>query len=211
MTGKMTAIRARQARCAALGFWPGPIDGLDGPRTRAAFAAVQASQQARGRPFAHPSGITRVHWHWTAGSHNPANLTMLPYHAVIFGDGTVRWLAAPAALRSHTLNANGGAIGLALCGMAGARERPFAWGSAPITPAQVSALARETARLCREYDVPVSRWSTLSHAEVQPSLAVRQRQKWDISVLPGMAGPGDPVSVGDRLRVMVAAEINANQ
>ncbi len=91
--------------------------------------------------------------------------------------------------------------------MAGARERPFDPGRAPITPWQVCQLARVTARLCRDYDIPVSRWSTLSHAEIQPALGIPQRQKWDITWLPGMPGPADPVAVGDRLRDLVSREL----
>ena len=71
MTAKMTTILARQARCAALGFWPGPIDGIDGRRIRAAFEAAVALQRARSLPFEHPFGISRVHWHWTGGGHVP--------------------------------------------------------------------------------------------------------------------------------------------
>ncbi|WP_449044210.1 peptidoglycan recognition protein family protein [Paracoccus versutus] len=208
MTAVMNAVRARQARCAALGFWPGPIDGIDGPRTRAAYAAAIEAQRAKGLPFQHPTGITRIHWHWTAGGHKPNAVDLRSYHALIGGDGSVRWPVDPTSSRSHTLNANGGAIGLSICAMAGAQERPFVWGKAPITPAQVSALARETARLCRTYDIPVSRWSTLSHAEVQPTLGVVQRSKWDITVLPGMSAPADPITVGDRLRDLVARELS---
>lgn len=208
MTAVMNAVRARQARCAALGFWPGPIDGIDGPRTRAAYAAAIEAQRARGLPFQHPTGITRIHWHWTAGGYSPNAVDLRSYHALIDGEGKIRWPVDPTTSRSHTLNANGGGIGLSICAMAGAQERPFAWGKAPITPAQVSALARETARLCRTYDIPVSRWSTLSHAEVQPTLGVVQRSKWDITVLPGMSAPADPITVGDRLRDLVARELS---
>lgn len=209
MTAIMNAVRAQQARCAALGFWPGPIDGIDGPRTRAAYGAALAAQTARGLPFRHPTGITRIHWHWTAGAHEPNATDLKSYHALICGDGSIRWPVDPTASRSHTLNANGGAIGLSICAMRGAQERPMVWGSSPITPAQISSLARETARLCLRYDISVSRWSTLSHAEVQPSLGVVQRAKWDITVLPGMHVVADPISVGDRLREMVRAEIQA--
>lgn len=208
MTAKMTAMRARQARCAALGFWPGPIDGIDGPRTRAAFAAATAAQGARGLPFAHPSGVTRIHWHWTAGNHAPNATDLRAYHGLIPGDGAPSWPADPTASRSHTLNANTGAIGLAVCAMAGAQERPFDPGRAPITPHQVCELARETARLCRHFDIPVSRWSTLSHAEIQPAFGIVQRWKWDITWLPGMAAPGDPVAIGDRLRDLVTRELS---
>lgn len=208
MTAVMNAVRARQARCAALGFWPGPIDGIDGPRTRAAHAAAIEAQRAKGLPFQHPTGIARIHWHWTAGGHSPNAVDLRSYHALINGEGKIRWPVDPTTARSHTLNANSGAIGLSICAMAGAQERPFVWGKAPITPAQVSALARETARLCRTYDIPVSRWSTLSHAEIQPTLGVVQKNKWDITVLPGMSAPADPITVGDRLRDLVARELS---
>lgn len=79
MTAVMNAVRARQARCAALGFWPGPIDGVDGPRTRAAFEAARAAQHAKGLPFQHASGITRVHWHWTGGGHVPNATDLAAY------------------------------------------------------------------------------------------------------------------------------------
>jgi N-acetyl-anhydromuramyl-L-alanine amidase AmpD len=109
--------------------------------------------------------------------------------------------------RSHTLNANGGAVGLSLCGMVGAVERPFSFGDAPITPAQIDALAAETAELCAIYDIPVSRWSTLSHSEIQPTLGIKQNFKWDINWLPGMAGPGDPITCGDKIRALVEAKM----
>lgn len=209
MTAKMTAVRARQARCAALGYWPGPIDGIDGPRTRAAYGAAVASQRTKGLPFQHPTGITRIHWHWTGGGHSPNTTDLKSYHCLILGDGSERWPVDPTASRSHTLNANGAAIGVSLCAMAGAAERPLVWGLAPITPAQVSALARVTVRLCRQYDIPVSPWSTLSHAEIQPTFGVRQTAKWDITVLPGMSAVGDPITVGNRLRDMARAELQA--
>lgn len=120
-------------------------------------------------------------------------------------------VAASDAPRSHTLNANGGAIGISMCAMAGAVERPFSAGKCPVTAAQIGALARETARLCIVYDIPVSRWSTLSHAEIQPTLGIKQRNKWDICWLPVMAAPADPITVGDRIRDLVRAEIIAEK
>ncbi len=86
-----------------------------------------------------------------------------------------------------------------------ARKHPFRAGPCPMTRAQVEGLVRATATLCRMYDIPVSRWSTLSHAEIQPTLGIRQRFKWDITWLPGMDRPGDPIEVGDKLRAMVRA------
>jgi hypothetical protein len=203
------AVRTLQARCAALGFWPGPIDGVMGSRTQAAEAAARASQAAKGLPFVHPSGVTRVHMHWTAGGHMANETDRKSYHRLIEGDGIVVRVAEPWERRSHTLNANGGAVGVAMCCMAGAVERPFSWGSAPITTKQLHAMCEEVARLCIAYDIPVSRWSVLSHAEVQPTLGIKQRQKWDICVLPGMERPGDPIAVGDRIREIVRAKVQS--
>lgn len=198
------ATRCLQARCASLGFWPGPIDGVDGPRTRAAITAATASQRARGLPLVHPSGITRLHLHWTAGRWNPSALDRQHYHIVIDGDGNVIRCNPDTAKLAHTLNANGAAIALAVCGMVGAVERPFDHGPEPITDKQVQAMAAAAAAMCRTYDLPVSRWSVLMHSEVQPTLGITQRGKWDLNWLPGMAGPTDPLTAGDKLRAAVA-------
>ena len=55
----------------------------------------------------------------------------------------------------------------------------------------------------------MTRQTILSHAEVQPTLGVKQRGKWDIAWIPGMAGPDDPVKVGDRLRALISGAVAA--
>lgn len=201
------SVRMIQARCAALGFWPGPIDGITGPRTRAAESAARAAQAKKGLPFIHKSGISMVRWHWTAGHHKANATDRKAYHIAIEGDGTILRLHDHAKLLAHTLNANTGAVGISLCAMALAEERPFKQGPSPITPKQISELARETARLCKQYDIPVSPWSTQSHAEVQPTLGIKQKNKWDITWVPGMTAPGDPMTVGNCLRDLVRGEL----
>lgn len=197
------STRDIQARCAALGFWPGPIDGKMGKRTAAAVEAATAFQKARGKPLFHPSGIHRLHWHWTGGG-NKANATdKAHYHFLFEGDGTEIEANPITAYLAHTKAANSGALGLSLCGMAGALERPFNAGSSPITQAAVNALIFRSARLCAAFDIPPSRWSTLTHAEIQPTLGIAQRQKWDVNFLPGMTAPTDPITAGDKLRVAV--------
>lgn len=156
--------------------------------------------------------MQRIIIHWTAGSHTPSNLDKAHYHFLIDGSGNVHKGAYPPEANArpvkgkyaaHTLNCNTGSIGVALCAMAGAVERPFSAGKAPITPAQVNALAALLRDLCARYKIPVTRETVLSHAEVQPTLKIKQRGKWDICWLPGMAAPGDPVKVGDEIRAMV--------
>jgi hypothetical protein len=198
-----------QARCAALGFWPGPIDGDMGRRTRDAMAAAERSQEARGRPFIHPSGLTRIHWHWTGGAYQPNAIDCAHYHFIVDGDANVIACHDPVKHLSHTLNANTGAIGVAVAAMGKAVERPFSRGPYPLLSRQLAALTALSARLCADYDIPVSRWSTMSHSEVQPTLGIRQRMKWDINWLPDLAGPSDPHTVNDRIRKMVARDLRA--
>lgn len=112
---------------------------------------------------------------------------------------------------AHTRGLNTGSIGVALDAMAGAIEAPFEAGPYPITPAQVDALADQVADLAETYDIPVSPYSVLTHAEVQPNLGVWQRRKCDITWLPGMAAPGPARAVGDTLRARIAAALAAGR
>ncbi|WP_299085100.1 N-acetylmuramoyl-L-alanine amidase [uncultured Ruegeria sp.] len=205
--------RDKQARCAALGFHPGPIDGARGKRTNAALRAAMAHCGVDNViQLFHPSGLHRIHWHWTAGAVGIIDVERDSYNELIDHDAKVYEGTFPPIAQatykfreaaSHTKNCNTGAIGLAVDCMAEANESPFYAGTAPMTPRQLDRLAERTAYYCQMYSIPVSRYSTLSHAEIQPTLGVRQRWKWDITWLPGMERPGDPIEVGDRLREMV--------
>lgn len=153
--------------------------------------------------------MKRVILHWSAGAHKASPLDMRHYHVIIEGDGNVvMGDLLPEANRStadghyaaHTRGANTGAIGVAVAAMAGAKERPFEPGRFPITSAQYLALVETVADLCDTYGIPVTRETVLTHAEVQPTLGIWQRGKWDITWLPGMAAPGNPVTVGDGIR-----------
>lgn len=162
--------------------------------------------------------MKRIIWHWTGGRSNASDVDKKHYHFIIEGDGAVvPGDKKPEANNStkdgdyvaHTRALNTGSIGVALAGMWGARERPFKTGDDPINEKQIKSLAELTADLCELYDVPVSRKTTLGHAEVQPTLGVRQIAKWDITWIPGMDRPGDPIEVGDILRKKVRA-VQAN-
>lgn len=162
--------------------------------------------------------MRRIHLHWTGGANVPNSIDLNSYHFVIDGSGNVHngqfpvsanERCIPGNYAAHTLNANTGAIGVSLAAMAGAVERPFQSGRYPITAAQLGALATLVASLAKTYGIPVTRQTILTHAEVQPTLGIAQRQKWDIAWLPGMAAPGDPVAVGDKLRAMITARLVA--
>jgi len=157
--------------------------------------------------------MERIVLHWTAGADGVNDIESDAYHFIVSRDGTVTPgkdpveanipPLAPGQYAAHTWNLNSYSIGITLDAMAGATERPFSWGRYPITKVQVDALCKLTAALSVQYGVPVTRETILTHAEVQPTLGVRQRFKWDITVLPGMEKPGDPVEVGDILREQI--------
>lgn len=212
-------VAATQAALNALGHDAGPVDGILGDRTRAGLRSFELGSVPAPAPApATSGGLVRIVWHWTAGSHRASDVDRRAYHFIVQGDGTVvNGNHAPEAnIRPqrgrhapHTLNLNTGSIGVSVAAMAGARERPFDPGRFPITQAQVDELVRLTARLCRQYGIPVSRRTTLSHAEVQPTLGVTQRGKWDFVWLPGIGGPMNPVTLGDKLRERVQAELES--
>lgn len=153
--------------------------------------------------------LERVICHWSGGAHKASGLDRTHYHIIIEGDGNLvrgMWpisangIGKAGKRANHTLNCNTGSIGVSLACMAGATERPWNAGRFPMTPVQWATLPRVVADLCRRYGIPVTGRTVLSHAEVQPTLGIQQRQKWDYSWRPGMAAPGNPVAVGDELR-----------
>ena len=165
--------------------------------------------------------MKRIIIHWTAGSYRPSGLDLTHYHRLIDGDGVVHVgrhpisaNAGPGKLISgryaaHTASCNTGSIGVAICAMSGATDAPLNPGKYPIKPLQVDTLVKLIVDLCDEYGIPITRETVLTHAEVQPTLGIRQAGKWDIRWLPGMAGIGGAVEVGDIFRERVRAQRRA--
>jgi N-acetyl-anhydromuramyl-L-alanine amidase AmpD len=158
--------------------------------------------------------MQRIIFHWTAGSNKASALDKKHYHILIEGDGKLVRGDPSIALNdspvkpgyaAHTLNLNSDSIGISLCGMAGAKENPFVAGKSPITQAQWHQLSACLAQLCQRYAIPVTPKTVLSHAEVQPTLGIKQRGKWDIARLPWDLSMKDPIKVGNQMREMVKA------
>lgn len=201
-------------------------DGIVGPQTIRALQAAVA-EKSEPRTQAPATGIVPAAWmpvarlerivfHWTAGNSTASNIDRAHYHVLIEGDGKlVRGIPSIAAngiggsgqRASHTLNCNTGSIGVSLCGMTGAIESPFNPGKSPITAIQWKTLADVLADLCRRYDIPVTPRTVLSHAEVQSTLGVAQRSKWDISRLPFAPTVIGAKACGDAMRSAVAAKL----
>lgn len=209
--------RIVQARLTAMGLNPGPIDGLWGPKTAAALndgLGKSHSHLKDAKGLFHPSGLHTIIGHWTAGATGLIELELRAYHRLVDARGHVfAGHHAPEAnintsdgqYAPHTAAMNTGAISVSMDAMANAQERPFYPGTNPITKEQLAGFVEEIATLADTYDIPISRWTVLSHAEVQPTLGVKQRNKWDICWIPGMVAPGDAVEVGDVIRDMVRA------
>lgn len=161
--------------------------------------------------------MKRIIMHWTAGAHDASALDRRHYHEIVQGDGTrVPGDLLPEAnldtrdgkYAAHTRACNTGSVGLAMAAMAGARERPFDAGPYPITDRQLKAFVAMVAEYADTYGIPITRRTVLTHAEVQPTLGIWQRGKWDIAWLPGLSRPIDPVQAGDRLRAMVKERLD---
>jgi N-acetyl-anhydromuramyl-L-alanine amidase AmpD len=150
-----------------------------------------------------PAQMRGIVVHWTAGQHRASVNDRSHYHFLIEGDGgVIRGLPSvdlnglPRAKKgyaAHTRNCNTGFIGVSLCCMAGAVESPFSAGPQPMTPLQWQRLPHVLAALCRRYGIAVTPQTVLSHAEVQPTLKIAQRGKWDITRI-----AFDPSIVGAR-------------
>lgn len=190
------------------------VDNINGSKTVEGIGlAKQFLNVKNNEDIFHPSGIKRIHWHWTGGSYNVTWQTAKHYNYVfdekgkLYGGQPVldqaRYRAGVYGA-SHTLMANTGAVGLSVAGMAGAN---VIWGSGvvyqgkyPITWDSIDAMLKKTVELCKEYDIKPSAWTTLSHAEVEDTLNIRQRAKWDLRVLPESTQLLSAKECGDILR-----------
>ena len=164
--------------------------------------------------------MQRIIMHWTAGAHKANSTDKKAYHILIEGDGTLVRGVASIALNSgtiktgyaaHTLNCNSGSIGVSLCCMAGAVESPFNPGSHPMTKAQFDTLISVVKELAARYKIPITRQTILSHAEVQTTLGIKQKNKWDYTRLAFDPSIQGAIKIGDHIRALVAAGATTEQ
>jgi len=199
------------------------VDGVAGPLTLEALFAeeepkVQVNPVGKSsipKAWMPKADIDRVIIHWTAGSHQASKTDREHYHILWEFDGTaIRGIptidkndadGAKSGYAAHTLNCNTGSIGVSMCCMAGAIESPFKVGSAPMTKEQWDAMISGVADLCKQYGIPVTDRTVLTHAEVQGTLGIKQRGKWDITRLAFNPSVVGAKACGDLLRRSVAA------
>ncbi len=109
---------------------------------------------------------------------------------------------------AHTLGRNSWSIGLAVCGMAGAR--PSGFGGFPLTQEQIDALCAVARTLAGAYHIPLTAIRTHAEAAVEDGYfgADGDDLRWDIARL---APRGEPLQArearetGDALRARIAA------
>lgn len=197
------------------------VDGLWGPISQRAWNAHVGLPPLR-EPFEVPfdwlpmARMQRAVVHWTGGGPKASDLDKCHYHVLIEDDGMLvrgnHPITANETLTgkssdqyaAHVARLNTGSIGIGLCGMAGARESPLDFGRFPLTPRQWARAGELLAVLCDRYVIPVSYKTVLTHAEVEPTLGVRQAGKWDITVLEFSTVRGAK-PIGDMLREQVLA------
>jgi hypothetical protein len=161
--------------------------------------------------------MERIHVHWTAGGHKANATDKAHYHILIEADGNL--VRADTSIKanqkgsrmkqaSHTLNANTGAIGVSMCCMAGAKEAPFDAGKSPMTKIQWDTMIAVVADLAQRYGILVTPKTILSHAEVQPNLGIKQRNKWDITRIAFDSSVKGHRPIGDKMRKEIAVALD---
>lgn len=162
--------------------------------------------------------MKRIIMHWTAGTHKANATDKAHYHILIQGDGTLVRGDASISLNSgktlpgyaaHTLNCNTDSIGVSLCCMGGAVESPFNPGKWPMTKEQFDTLIKVVNELRIAYKIPVTRKTILSHAEVQQTLGITQRNKWDYTRLAFDDKIRGALVIGDHIRSLVSSSTEA--
>lgn len=150
--------------------------------------------------------MNRIIIHWTAGRYDPNITDLEHYHFLITGSGSCikgKYIpednlnCADGKYAAHTGKGNTGSIGIAVCGMLGYYNK-YNVGKYPLTPQQTEALFKKIAELCKQYHLPVTPETVLTHYEFNQKHNIKTG-KIDITYLPSY--PDVPFSaVGDFIR-----------
>ena len=187
-------------------------NGLSMPGVATAIASPEQTVPASWKPKAN---IDKIICHWTAGAYMASGLDKHHYHILVEGDGhLVRGRfsikdnehAGGANYAMHTRRSNSRAIGVSVCCMSKAKEKPFDAGKIPMTKTQWDVMVAVVADLCRTYGIPVTPKTVLGHGEVQEILGIKQKGKWDPLKQPWNAAASKS-KVGEKLRAEVSALI----
>ena len=167
-----------------------------------------------------PAGELRsISLHWTARDYDAvfpayhfclrgaADVTVVQTHDLRANMRDVR-LAPDAPYAAHTSGRNSWSIGIAVCGMAGARPDDF--GRFPLHDAQIDGLCRVAWALADFYGIAPAAIRTHAEAALEDGYfgAGGDEQRWDIARLAPRPEPLAPIEAtltGDLLRARIAA------
>ncbi len=117
--------------------------------------------------------MKRIIIHWSAGGYYPTDYEKEHYHFLVDKDGVVHngrfkpednEICRVGKYAAHTGGGNTGSIGVALCAMAGFQNKNLI-GKYPILKKQFESTMEFCAKLCREYNIPVSPQTVMTHYE----------------------------------------------
>lgn len=146
--------------------------------------------------------------HWSAGAYKTNMTDMQHYHYLIEDDGKiVNGIYKPEAnlncqdgvYAAHCGGGNTGAIGVALCGMAGYKS-PQNVGKYPLKQIQFTRAYKLTAELCKKYGLHINPATVFTHYEfgrLHPNTL--SAGKIDITYIPYMPKLS-PNEIGDFIR-----------
>lgn len=160
--------------------------------------------------------MKRIIIHWTAGGHKASSNDKSHYHILIEDDGKLvrgthsikdNVSTADNVYAAHTALFGTGSIGVSVCCMSGAVEKPFKAGSFPMKQTQWETMAQVVAELCDFYDIEVTAKTVLGHGEVEREFPNKpQRGKWDPMVLPWDTSLSKR-QVGEQFRTLVKTKL----
>jgi hypothetical protein len=152
--------------------------------------------------------------HWSAGSHVVSELDKEHYHIIVSGKGEIvkgdhdisdNVNVQDNDYAAHCRGFNTRVIGISMACMAGAIESPFNPGPFPMTKVQWDLCMQACAQLATFYRIPIIGTKILTHAEVQPTLGIKQNGKWDVTRLAFDPTVKGAKQVGDLMRRQITA------
>lgn len=117
--------------------------------------------------------MKRIVIHWTAGASAPNCHEKNCYHYLVDNFGKIypgkfkpqaNEICRTGMYAAHTGGGNTGSIGVALCGMFGYKDKRNI-GNFPITRIQFESAMQLCAKLAREYNIPITKSTVLTHYE----------------------------------------------
>ena len=117
--------------------------------------------------------MNKIIIHWTAGGYYPTDYEKTHYHFLVDKDGRIHrgkfrpednFVCKKGAYAMHTGGGNTKAIGIAMCAMAGFKNKSNP-GKFPITSKQFESCMHFCAKLSKQYDIKITPENIMTHYE----------------------------------------------